>query len=125
MHKIEPAGEKSAQNKRQEHPILDCNIGRKRKKIEPDILPVEGVGPPVRRLPEKAKNSIPRSNLAKSNKSGEDEGDPGNEKAPGEMRGRTHQERRQWLIRSPGTERRRGEISAPLGEPMRQGTVEP
>src|SRR5271166_3955199 len=43
LHKIERASEKRAQDERQQHPILDGDRGGKRKKIESEIFPVEGI----------------------------------------------------------------------------------
>ena len=87
MRKIDCAGEKGAQNKRQQHPVLDRNIGRKRKKIKPDILPVEGIALSIGRLPEKAEDGIPRSNLAKGHEGSEDDRAACNDKAPWKLRG--------------------------------------
>ena len=67
------AGDKGAQYERQQHPVLERDIGRKREEIETDVLPIEGIALSVRRLADKAEDHVPVASLAEGDQGREDE----------------------------------------------------
>ena len=94
LHKIDCAGEKGAQDERQQHPILDCDVGGKRKEIEPDIFAVERIALSVWHLPDEAEGNVPGANLAQGDKGGEDQGAPSDQETPRKARRQALQRRR-------------------------------
>ena len=94
LHKIDYAGKKGAQDERQQHPILNCDVGGKRKKIEPNIVAVERIALSVGRLPDEAEGNVPGANLAQGDKGGEGQGARNDQETPRKTRRQALQRRR-------------------------------
>ena len=87
------AGDKGAQYERQQHPVLERDVGGKREEIETDVLPVEGIALSVRRLADEAEGHVPVVSLAQGNEGREDEGASRDEGTPREALGQARQQR--------------------------------
>src|SRR5262249_51927578 len=59
MRPIHRTGDESAPDERQQHPILDRDIGGKREEIEADVLAVERIALSVWRLVDEPKDHVP------------------------------------------------------------------
>ena len=81
MHPIDRSGEERAQEKREQHPILDNDIGWQRKEIEADVLVVERIVRAIGNLIEEPQEDTPVVDLSPADKqtdkacaAGDDEG---------------------------------------------------
>src|SRR4051795_9191487 len=80
------SGDGNAQVKDQQHPVFEREQGGKREKVEAEILAVEGIALSVRRLVEETENQAPFGSLDFGDRDSDDDGDPGDEPTPWELR---------------------------------------
>ena len=59
VYPIDRSGEERAQEKREKHPILGCDIGRQRKEIKADVIAVEWVVRAIGHLIEELQEDTP------------------------------------------------------------------
>src|SRR5713101_4501783 len=88
MRPIHRAGDESAPGERQQHPVLERDIGGKREEIEADVLAEKGIALSVWCLVDEPKDHVPVTGLAHGDQAPEDDGHPRDEETPGELRGR-------------------------------------
>ena len=131
VREIYCAGDKSAQDERQQHPVLERDVGGKREEIKADVLAVEGIALSVRHLVDEAEDHVPVSGLARGDQDSKDDGDPRDEQTPWEPNGRERRSARAMSrgvsgrSRIPGRRVREAEATLALGEPERQRSVHP
>ncbi len=82
VHPIDRSGEERAQDEREKHPILDDDVGWQRKKIEADVLVVEGVTRAIRHLIEKPQEDAPVVDLSPGDKHSEEASTAGDYDGP-------------------------------------------
>ena len=82
VHPIDRSGEERAQEKREQHPILDNDIGGQRKEIEADVLVVERVVHAIGHLIEKPQEDAPIVDLSPGDKHSEEAGAAGDDEGP-------------------------------------------
>ena len=79
---IDRSGEERAQEEREQHPILDDDIGGQRKEIEADVLVVERVIRAIGHLIEEPQEDAPVVDLSPGDKHGEEAGAAGDDEGP-------------------------------------------
>jgi hypothetical protein len=82
MDPIYRSGEKRAQDEREQHPILDDDIGGQREEVEADVLVVERVIRAVGHLIEEPQEDAPVVDLSPGDKHSEDASAAGDDKRP-------------------------------------------
>src|SRR4029453_8249785 len=82
MYPIDCTCKKSAQEKRDKHPILDCDIGGQRKEIKADILVIKGIPPAIRLLVKEPEKNAPIGDLSPGDQRGEKTGAERNYESP-------------------------------------------
>ena len=128
VRQIHCAGDESAQDERQQHPVLERDVGGKRKEIKANVLAVEGIALSVRHLVDEPENHVPVFDLARGHQDPKDNGDRRDEKPPWELKGRQQLGQRLGQCPdgrgSPVEGYGKPRPSAP-GEPKRQRSVHP
>src|SRR5258707_648923 len=85
VHPINRSGKERAQEQRQQHPILDNDIGGQRKKIEAYVLVVERVVRPIGHLKDEPQEDVPVADLYRGDKQGEETGAAGDSEGPRQL----------------------------------------
>ena len=82
VHPIDRSGEERAQEEREQHPILDDDIGGQRKEIEADVLVVERVVRAIGHVIEELQEDAPVVDLSPGDKHSEEAGAAGDDEGP-------------------------------------------
>ena len=69
---IDRSREECAQEEREKHPILDCDVSGQRKEIEANVIVEDGVARAIRHLIEELQEDSPIAHLSPGDKRGED-----------------------------------------------------
>ena len=67
VHPVDRSGEKRAQDKREQHPVFDEDIGRQYEEIETDVLVEERVVCTIGDVIEKLQDDAPIADLCRGN----------------------------------------------------------
>jgi hypothetical protein len=82
VHPIDRPGKERAQEEREQHPILDDDIGGQRKEIEADVLVVQRIVRAIGHVIEEPEEDAPVVGLSPGNKHSKEAGAAGDDEGP-------------------------------------------